>query len=82
MKAYIQYLSKSLISGNLVEPCGDRSVVCLDGRNALKTMINDGHRFNGFRRPNYPHFRVMQGDFRHSICVFSTVPNEQRLISI
>ncbi len=73
MKAYIQYLDYSPITGNLYEPCGDRAVVVLDGRNSLATMIEDGHNFNGYRRPKYPHFRIMKGDFRNSVEIYSTI---------
>jgi hypothetical protein len=73
MKAYVQYLAYSPITGNLYEPCGDRAVVVLDGRNSLETMINDAHEFNGFRRPTYPHFKIMRGDFKQSVEVFSSV---------
>ena len=63
MKAYVQYLDYSPISGKLIEPCGDRSVFILDGRNNIETMINDAIQANGFRRPKYPHFKIMRGDF-------------------
>ena len=72
MKAYIQYLDISPVSGKLIEPCGDRAVFVLDGRNSLETMIEDGHKFNGFQRPTYPHFRVMLGDFRSSSVAYTT----------
>ena len=73
MKYYIQYLDYSPITGNLYEPCGDRAVVVLDGRNNLSTMIEDAKRFNGFRRATYPHFQIMQGDFRASKVIYSSV---------
>jgi hypothetical protein len=73
MKAYIQYLAQSPVTGNIYEPCGDRAVVILDGRNSLATMIQDGHDMNGFRRPQYPHFKVMRGDFRNAVEIYSTL---------
>lgn len=73
MKAYIQYLDYSPITGGIYEPCGDRAIVILDGRNSLQTMIADGHNFNGLYRPKYPHFKVMQGDFRQSKAIYSTL---------
>jgi hypothetical protein len=76
MKAYIQYLDYSPVTGALYEPCGDRAVVELDGRQSLSTWIQDGYDFNGFRRPKYPHFKVMRGDFRNARQVFSTVEAE------
>lgn len=41
---------------------GDRSVVILDGRNKLKTWIEDGHKFNGRRRPFYGGFKIVCGE--------------------
>ena len=73
MKAYIQYLDYSPVTGNLYDPCGDRSVVILDGRNNLDTWINDAIENNGFRRPKYPHFKIMLGDFRQSKEIYSTI---------
>jgi hypothetical protein len=73
MKAYVQYLDYSPVSGNLYEPCGDRAVVILDGRNSLETMIKGAHEANGFRRPKYPHFKIMFGNFRESREVYSTI---------
>lgn len=73
MQAYIQYLDYSPVTGALYEPCGDRAVLQLDGRNNLNTMIQDGHKYNGFNRPKYPHFKVMQGDFREAKEIYSTI---------
>ena len=73
MKAYVQYLDYSPVSGNLYEPCGDRAVLMLDGRNCLDTMINDAHQCNGIRRPKYPHFKIMRGNFRNAISIYSTI---------
>lgn len=73
MKAYIQYLDYSPVTGDLYEPCGDRAVVILDGRNNLNTWIQDGHKFNGYWRPQYPHFKIMKGDFHHATEIFNTL---------
>lgn len=35
---YAQFFQKSAISDNIIEACGDRSVIILDGRNSRKTM--------------------------------------------
>jgi hypothetical protein len=59
---YVQYLDVNPITGQLYDPCGDRSIVRLDARNNLHTMIADGHRLNGFRRPKYPAFKIMYGN--------------------
>ena len=70
VKAYVQYLD--WYNGRLVEPCGDRAVFILDGRNTEDTWIADGYENNGVRRPAYPHFKIMKGDFRNSTCIYST----------
>lgn len=70
MKAYVQYLDYSPVSGELYEPCGDRAVVILDGRNNLSTWIDDARRYNGYRRPKYPAFRIMRGDLRSAQCIY------------
>ena len=46
----------------LIEVCGDRGVVVLDGRNSLETMHNDAVEFNGYRRPVYEAYQLFQGD--------------------
>lgn len=73
MKAYIQYLDYSPVTGNLYEPCGDRAVVMLDGRRTLSGWINDAHECNGNHRPKYPHFKIMRGNFRDAKAIYSTV---------
>ena len=73
MKAYVQYLDYSPVTGELYEPCGDRAVVILDGRRNLQGWVNDAKECNGVRRPKYPHFRIMLGDFRHATPIYSTL---------
>lgn len=73
MKYYVQYLDYSPVSGNLYEPCGDRAVFILNGRNSLATMIQDAQKANGFNRPQYAHFKIMKGDFRQAHQVYSTI---------
>ena len=73
MKAYIQYMAYNTHTDNYYEPCGDRAVVVLDGRNGLTTMINDAHQFNGLYRPKYPHFKIMKGDFRNAVEIYTTL---------
>jgi hypothetical protein len=76
MKTYIQYLDISPVTGNLYEPCGDRAVVILDGRGNLSAWIQDAKDCNGVRRPNYPHFKIMQGldgYFRKETVLYSTI---------
>lgn len=73
MKAYVQYLDYSPVTGELYEPCGDRAVVILDGRRNPSAWIQDAKDCNGVRRPLYPHFRIMLGDFRQATPIYSTI---------
>lgn len=56
---YIQYYQTGVAhkwndhTADLIEVCGDRGVVQLDGRNSLETMHNDATEFNGHHRPIY-----------------------------
>ena len=59
---YVQYYHKGVISGDLIPACGDRAIVILDGRNSISTSIQDSHRYNGYRRTNYPAFQVFEGE--------------------
>jgi len=73
MKAYVQYLDYSPVTGELYEPCGDRAVVILDGRRNLQGWVDDAKECNGVRRPKYPHFRIMLGDFSQATPIYSTL---------
>ena len=57
---YVQYYDKR--GKEFIEPCGDRSVLILDGRNNLKTMHQDAENNNGIRRPYYDAYRIFKGD--------------------
>jgi len=59
---YVQYLEKGPISGELIETCGDRGIVILDGRNSITTIHNDAKRFNGYKRPFYDAYRIYEGE--------------------
>jgi hypothetical protein len=59
---YIQYFHKGCVSGNLIPACGDRAVVVIDGRNRLSTWKQDAVQFNGFRRPVYDAYQILQGE--------------------
>ena len=59
---FIQYYEKSPVDGSLIEPCGDRSVVIIDGRNSLANMKADAVSFNGHRRPEYAAYRIFKGE--------------------
>ena len=73
MKAYIQYIDRGVVTGNLIEACGDRAVFQLDGRQSLETWINDGRANNGFNRPQYAGFKVMKGDLKSAICLHEEI---------
>jgi hypothetical protein len=73
MKAYVQYVDYSPVTGSLYEPCGDRSVVILDGRRNLSGWIEDAHAMNGYRRPQYAGFKIMRGDLRNAKCVYNSL---------
>lgn len=59
---YVQYMSRSVTTGELIAALGDRAVVILDGRNSLETMKHDAVQFNGYRRPVYEAYRIYKGD--------------------
>jgi hypothetical protein len=59
---YVQYYDQTADGRELIEVCGDRGIVILDGRNTLSNSIRDGFTFNGNRRPLYPAFKIMQGE--------------------
>lgn len=57
---WVQYFE--LRSKRFAEPCGDRCVVQLDGRNSLDKMKEDAIDFNGVRRPYYRAYQIRKGD--------------------
>lgn len=60
---YIQYFQHSVVDNTkLVETCGDRGVVILDGRYRISRAIEEGFECNGVRRPIYPAFQIFEGD--------------------
>lgn len=65
MKAYIQYFNRSPITGNLIEECGDRALVQLDGRQSVNTWHQAAVNCNGYRRPVYVAYQLLRG--RHLI---------------
>lgn len=58
---YAQYFNYGVISKELIEACGDRSVVILDGRQNEYTWHIDAVECNGFRRPKYPAYQLWRG---------------------
>jgi len=59
---YIQYYQKSAINNELIESCGDRAIIILDGRNNLETFHSDAKKFNGYHRPVYDAYQIFKGD--------------------
>ena len=60
---YVQYFTESTINKNkLIQACGDRSVVILDGRYRVSRCIENAIQFNGVRRPLYPAFQIWEGE--------------------
>lgn len=60
-KVYVEYLDWKL-DGTMDSALGDRGTVILDGRNRLSAWIEDARKFNGYRRPFYPGFRICRGE--------------------
>lgn len=56
---FVQFYYRSPISGNLIEACGDRSVVALDGRNNIGTH-HDIAAQEAIRR-NYSAYQIRKG---------------------
>ena len=59
---YVQYFQRGIKSNTLIEACGDRSVVVLDGRRNLASLVRDARDMNGFRRPYYEAFQIFKGE--------------------
>ena len=57
---YVQYYTSGW-NGALVEECGDRGVVILDGRKCLDNLHHDAVAMNNFRRPYYAAYRICKG---------------------
>lgn len=57
---YVQFYQKSAISDELIEACGDRSVIILDGREKESTHKEIG--FSEGKRRGYEAFRLFSGE--------------------
>ena len=57
---FIQYFE--LFNNKLVEACGDRSVVIIDGRYRISRCHEDAIELNGKRRPNYDAYQIWEGE--------------------
>ena len=81
MKAYIQFWKESFNwdgkqKVRLIPDCGDRSVVILDGRNNIQTMINDGFTWLSRRQSQglaYLAFTIHKGDLKSSTCIYKHI---------
>ena len=63
MKTFALYYEKSATDKEkYVRPCGDRSIVILDGRKSVKNLIESAIKENGHRRPVYDAFAIFQGE--------------------
>ena len=57
---FIQYFE--LFNNKLVEACGDRSVVIIDGRYRVSRCHEEAIELNGHRRPNYDAYQIWEGE--------------------
>ena len=73
MKMFIQYLDYGVGGGSMVEPCGDRSVVIVDGRCSFASAKIIARENNGHCRPKYLGFRIYNGDFKHSSFMYEEI---------
>lgn len=60
MITFVQYYE--FREGCLVEPCGDRSIVILDGRRSLSCLLLEAIECNGNHRPVYDAFQIFKGE--------------------
>lgn len=72
MKMFIQYLDYG-VGGSMVEPCGDRSVLIVDGRCSFASAKIIARENNGKYRPVYLGFRIYKGDFKHSSFMYEEI---------
>ena len=61
MKKYIQYFTKGVMTGKLIEACGNDSIKYIDRRLSLNTIKSDA--LNNYRK--YKHYEIRQGDFKY-----------------
>lgn len=59
---YIQYYERGAVTGNLIEACGDRAVILLDGRETLETHKDIARTMNGENRPKYAAYQIRKGE--------------------
>ena len=56
---FVQYFE--LNNGKLVEACGDRAIVIIDGRYRISRCHEEAREMNGFRRPHYDAYQILEG---------------------
>ena len=57
---YIQYFETH--NNKLVEACGDRAIVIIDGRYRISRCHEEAIEMNGFRRPKYDAYQIWEGE--------------------
>ena len=57
---FAQFYDKALTSDNLIEVCGDRGIIYLDGRESLFNQIEVCDRYANER--NYPAYKILTGE--------------------
>ena len=57
---YVQYFE--MFNNKLVEACGDRAVVIIDGRYRVSRCHEEARELNGFRRPHYDAYQIWEGE--------------------
>jgi hypothetical protein len=60
MITFAQFYDKSICSDELIEVCGDRGIVQLDGREKLASQIEVCDKYSSER--NYKGYRILKGD--------------------
>ena len=69
---YTQFYEKGHVSGDLIEACGDRSVIIIDGRESMETMCafsKEHAKKRGFKA-----FRIMRGESFTRSSPFANMP--------
>ena len=56
---------------NGVEPCGSMHYLILDGRNSMRTMIEDMEEFHNENIGKYTGFNIYKGNFRQATLVYT-----------
>jgi len=57
---FVQYFQ--FHKNKLIEACGDRAIVILDGRFRISRCHEEARELNGFRRPHYDAYQIWEGE--------------------